>query len=261
MGISNLDLYLNRPLRPLIGITPAYSYDEEKIYINDGYMEAVNRAGGLAILLPLTDDEDMMLEFVKRCDGFLLSGGPDIDAKYYNENNMSINGKISPLRDVMEIYIVKKAFETRKPIFGICRGIQILNVAMGGTLYQDINTQLKEQPILKHSQDAPKWYPFHEIYIKKDSIVQEAFKTNIARVNSFHHQAVKDVAPGFEITSKAPDGVIESIEYGGQYVDEYNDKPFMIGVQWHPEIMWKKDMVYLKIFEYFISEAKGTKNI
>jgi putative glutamine amidotransferase len=244
MGLMNID-------RPLIGITPAYSYDEEKIYINNGYMESVNKTGGLAILLPLTDDESLLMDVIKRCDGFLVSGGPDIDAKYYNENNFAFNGTISPLRDAMDIYITKKAFEAKKPILGICRGIQVLNVAMGGTLYQDINSQIKGQNILKHSQNAPKWYPIHEIYIERDSIIWETFKTGITRVNSFHHQAVKDVAPGFVVTSKAADGVIESIEYVGQ---------FAVGVQWHPEVMWKKDIAYLKIFEYFISAANAAKS-
>ncbi len=251
MGIMNTD----RSFRPLIGITPAYSYDEEKIYINNGYMEAVNRAGGLAVLLPLTDNDSLIMDFIKRCDGFLISGGPDTDAKYYGENNLVYNGTISPLRDVMEIHIVKKAFKAKKPMLGICRGIQILNVAMGGTLYQDINSQIKGENILKHSQSAPRWYPVHEIYIERDSIIWETFKTEIARVNSFHHQAVKDIAPGFMATSKAADGVIESIEY----IEK--QKQFAVGVQWHPEIMWKKDATYLKIFEHFICAGKRDKNV
>jgi len=96
---------------------------------------------------------------VEYCDGFLISGGPDVDPKYYNEINYSFNGDISPYRDTMEIYIIKRAIELNKPLFGICRGIQIMNVAMGGTLYQDLHSQIKGKDVIKHSQTAPSWYP------------------------------------------------------------------------------------------------------
>jgi len=264
--------------RPLIGITPGYSYEEQKIYINNGYIDAVNQAGGLAILLPLTDDEELVSVLVDTCDAFLVSGGPDVDAACYNEYNYTYNGVISPLRDSMELLVIKKAFELGKPMLGICRGIQIINVAMGGTLYQDIASQVKNREVIKHSQQAPVWHPTHDIYIEKDSFVWKSFNedaidgdaeeknaaendatgnkaagSNVAgnfvvRVNSFHHQAVKDVAPGFRVTSRAVDGIIESIEYSGE--------AFIVGVQWHPELMWQKNRVYLKLFDNFIGVAK-----
>ncbi|NSW91120.1 MAG: gamma-glutamyl-gamma-aminobutyrate hydrolase family protein [Firmicutes bacterium] len=234
--------------RPLIGIVPGYSYEGQKLYIDEGYVNAINTAGGLAILLSLTEDEGLMFEFVKRCDGFLIPGGPDLDAKHYNENNMVFNGKIVPIRDTMEIFIVRKAFEMGKPILGICRGIQVINVAMGGTLYQDINSQIKDRNILKHSQDAPSWYPIHDIFIEKDTIIYNSFKTGCIKVNSYHHQSVKDVASGFKATSYTADGIIESIEY--------RKAEFVVGVQWHPELMWQKNSIYLNIFKEFIMAAR-----
>ena len=231
--------------RPLIGVTPWYDYEKSLTYIKRGYLEGVLKAGGLPLLLPAKAEDEVLSEFIERCDGFLLSGGPDVDAKYYGEENLPFNEEISPYRDHMEIFIAKKALECNKPIFGICRGIQILNVAMGGTLYQDINSQMKNT--IKHSQEAPKWYPTHGICIEKGSRVWESFKSDRARVNSFHHQDVKDVAPGFFITSKASDGVIESIEHGNHR--------FAVGVQWHPELMWQEDITYLRLFEDFIKAA------
>lgn len=235
--------------RPLIGITPGYDESNRMIFVKDGYYQGIIKAGGMAAVLPLTTEQHILDEFIKRCDGFLICGGPDLDAKFYGESNMPYNGQISPYRDEMEIYIVKNAIERRKPLLGICRGIQVINAAMGGTLYQDIGAQLKGIQIVKHSQDAPKWYPFHEIHIEKGSKVWESFSADRIRVNSFHHQAVKEVAPGFKPTSWTSDGIIESIEYDGHL--------FAVGVQWHPELMWEKDAIYLKLFEDFVRRAAG----
>jgi putative glutamine amidotransferase len=243
--------------RPLIGITPGFNYDDERVSISKNCMDSINEAGGLAVLMSLTDNEEVLMDFIKRCDGFLISGGPDVDAKYYDEENLSFTGSISPLRDVMDIFIAKKAFEAKKPILGICRGNQVLNVAMGGTLYQDIDSQIKEKKILKHAQKAPIWHPTHEISIEKNSAIWKMFGKEIARINTSHHQAVRDIAPGFIATSKSSDGVIESIEYVGQCSKECegNKKQFAVGIQWHPEALWKKDIIHLNIFKQFILAA------
>lgn len=233
--------------RPLIGITPAYEYEEEKICLNSNYAEAINAAGGFAVILPLTEDLEIIAQMAEALDGILLSGGPDIDAVHFHEENMPYNGNISPLRDTMEIALAKEAFRLNKPIFGICRGVQILNVAMGGTLYQDISSQVKSEKVLKHSQAAPRWYPTHDICIVGNSNVWSSFNCGSVRVNSFHHQAIKDVAPGFRATSHTSDGIIELVEFEGD--------AFVVGVQWHPEHMWKKDPIHLKIFEKFVKAA------
>lgn len=237
--------------RPLIGVTPWYDYDKSVTYIKPGYCEGVNEVGGLAVLLPMTTDEGMLLEIVDRFDGFLVSGGPDVDARYYGENNMPYNEEISPFRDLMEMFVCKKAIELNKPVFGICRGIQVMNAAMGGTLFQDIHAQVKDRELLKHSQSAPKWYPTHDVHIERNSRVWDAFKKEHAGVNSFHHQAVKDPAPGFRVTSRAIDGIIESIEYSGHV--------FAVGVQWHPELMWDRDREFLNLFKDFVGSCATAK--
>ncbi|MCX7745728.1 MAG: gamma-glutamyl-gamma-aminobutyrate hydrolase family protein [Clostridia bacterium] len=232
-------------LRPLIGITPWYNYEDAMTYIKKGYCEGINQAGGMAVLLPLSSDEEFLNELMNRCDGFLLSGGPDVDARTFGEENTPYNGNISPYRDAMELYIARRAVELNIPIFGICRGIQVMNVAMGGTLYQDIYTQNAEKKMVKHTQDAPKWYPTHEIRIKPNSKVWTCFKEEVIGVNSFHHQAIKDLAADFEVTSTASDGIIESIEHKSHV--------FAVGVQWHPELMWQEDERFLKLFKAFVN--------
>lgn len=233
---------------PVIGVTPWYDYDNRNTFIKHGYIEGINRAGGFAVLLPLCTDESLMHVSFETCDGILLSGGPDVDASYFNEPNMPFTGSISPLRDCMEVFIAKKAVELKKPILGICRGAQVMNVSLGGTLYQDIAVQLKEVSPFKHSQQAPRWYPTHDIHVSRESKVWTAFKKEIMKVNSFHHQAVKDVAPDFIVTSRAADGVVESIEHISH--------PFAVGVQWHPECMWENNDEHLKLFEAFVEAAK-----
>jgi putative glutamine amidotransferase len=235
--------------RPVIGITPWYDYDKKTTYIKNGYCEGINNAGGLGFLIPITQEEEILDCIIEKCDGFLISGGPDVDAKYYGEKNLPFNEDISPYRDFLEMYIVKKAVELNKPLLGICRGIQIMNVVMGGTLYQDIYSQIKERDLSKHSQTAPKWYPTHEINIEAGTKLWEIFKKHSMGVNSYHHQAVKDVAPGFIISSRAQDGIIESIELQNHI--------FAIGVQWHPELMWQKNREHLKLFEEFVNYCSG----
>ena len=235
--------------RPLIGVTPCYNYKTNETFIRYGYCEGINKSGGLAMLLPVTGDDELLHDIVERCDGILISGGPDIDAKFYGENNMPYNGEISPHRDYLEVYIAKKAIELNKPLYGICRGIQVMNVALGGTLYQDIYTQIDDCKLVKHAQDAPKWYPTHDISIEKGSRVWKSFMKDRIRVNSFHHQAVRDVAPGFRVTSRAPDGIVESIELEGHI--------FAVGVQWHPELMWNEYPEFLGLFMDFIDSCKN----
>lgn len=235
--------------RPVIGVTPWYDYDNRTTYIKNGYCEGINKAGGLAFLIPLTLEEEVLDCIVEKCDGFLISGGPDVDAKHYGEKNLPFNEDISPYRDFLEMYIIKKAIELNKPLLGICRGIQIMNVTMGGTLYQDIHSQIKEKELIKHSQAAPKWYPTHEINIEAGTKLWRIFKKQSIGVNSYHHQAVKDVAPGFIVSSRAEDGIIESIELQNHI--------FAIGVQWHPELMWQENSEHLKLFEYFVEYCSG----
>ena len=234
--------------RPMIGITPGFTDDKNRLLISRGYVDGVNKAGGFAVLLPLSADEDILETAMNRCDGFLLSGGPDIDAKYYGELNYRFNGGINPIRDRMEIYIARKAVAEGKPVLAICRGIQVLNVALDGSLYQDIHFQIKDRDLLKHTQEAPEWYPIHDVSVIKGSKLWSCYGMECLGVNSFHHQAVKEPGKGLRPVSWSPDGIIEAIEH--------ENHVFAVGVQWHPELMWQENIEVLKLFEAFVSAAK-----
>lgn len=233
--------------RPLIGITPFYDYDKGQTYIKRGYCEGIVEAGGVPVVLPVVCEEELLSDLFSHISGLLLAGGPDVDAKYFSEPNMPCNGTISPFRDAMEIYLARKAISEGMPVLGICRGIQVMNIAMGGNIYQDIYTQVRDKALIKHSQEAPTWYPAHEVTLEEGSKIRQAYGVEKLEVNSFHHQALKDAAEGFEITAGAPDGTIEAVEYNGH--------PFAVGVQWHPELMWKEDRLHLKLFEAFVESC------
>jgi len=233
--------------RPLIGITAWYDYEKGDTYIKNGYIEAINQAGGMGILIPPVENEEIILGIFEKCRGILLSGGDDIDARYFGESNLPCNGEISPYRDRMEILFSRKAIECNKPILGICRGMQVMNVAMGGSIYQDIFSQLKYKDLVKHMQEAPKWYPVHRVSIDENSRLYRCMGKSSLEVNSFHHQAVKDLGDGFQATGRAEDGIIEAIEHSRNM--------FAIGVQWHPERMWEKSVECFKLFAGLVAAA------
>lgn len=235
--------------KPFIIVTADYDYDKNISLVKNSYCEALIEGGAVPVILPLTTNIELYDEYVEHCDGLMVIGGPDINAEYYGEVNMPCNGAISPYRDVMELEIIKKIALAKKPILGICRGIQAINVAMGGTLYQDINEQVKNIQLIKHGQNAPRWHATHKITIKENSIIWSSFNSLFTSVNTFHHQAVKDIAPNFEVTAWSEDGIIEAIEH--------KSENFIVGVQWHPEDMWKIDAIHLEIFKKFITACKN----
>lgn len=174
---------------------------------------------------------NMAAELLETVDGVILTGGPDVLPKYYGEEPIAAIGRTFEARDEFEMALVKQAVRMHKPIFAICRGLQVVNVALGGTLYQDIDTQFKTEngsPILQHSQKAIGYSPVHHISINENSELAKVFGKR-AFVNSFHHEAAKDVAPGLHVVAKADDGMIEALE---------NDDLSIQCIQWHPENMW-----------------------
>ena len=231
-------------MKPLIGITPSFNSGTGVISLQKNYGEAIAASGGIPVSFLLSEDPGILLEAFKRCDGILLSGGIDIDPGSYKEARISACGGSATRRDDMEIFIVRRALKKNLPILGICRGMQLMNIAAGGTLYQDIYTQISDRPILRHTRTAANLHPRHEIEIVRNSIIHNSFHTDRVWVNSYHHQAVKTLAPGFRVTSRASDGIIESIEH--------SDRKFAVGIQWHPERLWAIESIYQNIFIEFI---------
>lgn len=234
-------------MRPIIGIT--CGLNESSNSIGSEYISAIESAGGTPIALTLVKTNECIDDYIRIIDGLLLSGGVDADPILYNEEPHPALGRIDVDRDKVEIQLISKAISIGLPILGICRGIQILNVVAGGTLYQDINASFNN--VLKHRQNAPGYYGTHGIEIYSESRLIKIIGQSKIRVNSFHHQAVKEVAPGFIISAVAHDGVIEGIE-------SVNNK-FAIGVQFHPELMWQNNPPINALFTEFIREAKTFK--
>lgn len=227
-------------MKPVIGITGNCLSEEHCFSFKDYYVDAVTRAGGLAILLPATTDEMLQGEYLSICQGLLLSGGGDLDPCYWGEQPQPLSGEIDPLRDSFELRLASKVKLNHKAVLGICRGCQVLNTAAGGSLIQDIRSHLH------HMQKAPRAYPIHDIFIENNSQLGGIMGTQDIRVNSFHHQAIRKPGEGLFVTAMASDGTVEAIES--------RSHPFYLGVQWHPECM--TDDYSARLFAAFIAAAR-----
>ncbi len=228
---------------PIIGLTPSIQSVDRSIYVYAEYLKAVHRAGGIPVVLsPWPPDG---LEVLRRIDGLLLTGGHDVDPALFGEEPEEGLGEITPERDVLEMSLTRAALDMDMPILAICRGIQVLNVAAGGTLYQDIRRQVPGAK--KHRQDAPRWYPTHEVRLRDGTRIASAACASSIRVNSFHHQAVRELGENMLMTGEARDGIIEAIESAVHR--------FVVGVQWHPEMMYETDGVARALFSAFVAAA------
>lgn len=230
-------------MKPVIGLTSSYDYNKGYSYLKSGYYSAISNAGGVPVILPVTDDVEYPEDIVENIHGLLLTGGCDVDPALYGELPCRHLGMVSPERDRMEIRLVKLCVEKDIPILAICRGIQVLNVALGGTLYQDIPSQI-DGAIMHEQGEIPTYYGIHSVRIDENSLLYKVIGNKNLIVNSFHHQAVKLVAPCLKAVAWSEDGVIEAVEGIGF--------KFVLGVQWHPERMWSKSPENFKIFKDFI---------
>ncbi len=227
----------NKLRRPVIGISP--SIGEGKIKMNTAYCNAIFAAGGVPVFLPYTADPER-LERYAELDGFLFAGGVDVDPKYYGKTVSADNVETDAARDEFEFALFRRIYPTGKPIFGICRGMQLINVALGGTLYQDIPG---------HRQTEAGKHPTQTVKIAGDGRLSRMFGAEAeVCVNTFHHQAVKDVADTLSVSARAEDGIVEAVETceRGRY---------LAAVQWHPELLAEEHAAHAALFETFISEA------
>ena len=230
--------------RPIIGITG--NYDSGKCTLLEGYYRSVLEAGGTPLIIPAFNDTDAMVSLLDSVDALILSGGGDINPLFLGEEPIRELNSINPARDWQELMLVRMATNRQIPILGICRGLQIMTAALGGKLHQDIYKETGAT--LKHSQDTERHVATHSIRIASSSKLASIFGATNIHVNSFHHQAVKEVAPGFAATALSPDGLIEAVE-------SIHCKS-MIGVQWHPECMiLGGDRTMIPLFEWLVGEA------
>ena len=233
--------------KPMIGITPLYDDRLMSYWMIPGYMKGVQACGGIPVILPLTNKEEDMDEIMSRLDGFLITGGPDIDPRLYGEEVIIESGILTPNRDHTEMSVLKKAIALNKPVLGVCRGMQIMNVAMGGTLYQDLASQHPED--CDHTMPKPATKPYHEVDIMKDTPLHQWIGQDVLGVNTLHHQAVKDLAEGLKV---------QAISKGGDLVESFwaPEMKFYCGVQWHPEFLFQKYPEHKTIFQAFVDACK-----
>jgi putative glutamine amidotransferase len=230
--------------RPKIGVVPLYDEKRESYWMLPGYMKAVEEAGGLPFMLPLTADEGHIAQIARLFDGFLFTGGHDINPELYGEEKEALCGEICHERDAMETALFRRVLELDKPAFGICRGLQFFNVALGGTLYQDLPTQFAPGVKLNHRQSPPYAEPVHSVRIEPGTPLRRILEEDVLPVNSYHHQGIKRLAEPLAAAARAEDGLIEAAFLP--------DRKFVLAVQWHPEFSYTADRRQLQLFEAFV---------
>ncbi|WP_445505711.1 gamma-glutamyl-gamma-aminobutyrate hydrolase family protein [Niallia sp. 03091] len=235
--------------KPVIGITGAYVFHNkcmEGTYTHHDYQKTIAKNGGLPIILPFVQEE-LAEEMVEQCDAILLSGGEDVDPSMYKQDPHQMLGATTPLRDKVEWNIIKAAMRRNLPILAICRGVQILNVALGGTLIQDIPSVVKDS--IKHSQTVDRSWDTHWIKVDENSRLAAILGDTTVRVNSLHHQAIDQVGHDLQVVAQSADGIIEAVEHT-------NYSNFLLGIQWHPESMAATNEQMNQLFAEFVQSAK-----
>ncbi|HWP96802.1 MAG TPA: gamma-glutamyl-gamma-aminobutyrate hydrolase family protein [Syntrophomonadaceae bacterium] len=225
-------------VKPIIGLTTSYEEEEGQFQLRDHYVRAIETGGGLPVILPIAREE-LIASYLDCCSALLFSGGGDIDPVHWGQIPGADMGWIDPQRDHFELLLARYAYQRGIPALGICRGCQVLNVAAGGSLFQNLDSDLC------HQQNAPRNYAIHDIVMMEGSLLEGILGQHSLRVNSFHHQAVHETGTGLIASAWAVDGVVEAIE---------SDKhPFWLGVQWHPECL--PDQASVRLFRSLVQAA------
>lgn len=237
--------------RPKIGITMRLDHETRRFYLGRDYAEAIEAAGGTPIHIALIPREEFISDIVSTLDGILLPGSAsDLDPAYWNEDPHPKLGRVVPEKDQTDLMVLRLAEERNLPVFGICFGMQSLNVSRGGSLIQDIESDIKEP--VQHQQGIPRERNSHSIKIAAGSILERSLGvvSLTTKVNSHHHQAIRNVGKHLRPTAWANDGVIEGIE-------ETREGRFAMGVQWHPELSWAGDELSANLFRMFVYECSA----
>lgn len=246
-------------MSPLILVTPCQQaagteFADASISMSNRYTQAINDAGGMPLVLPVTTTREQLAELVRRADGVLLTGGEDIELKHYAPDTppelAAKLGEVEPERDVLEFALVDEVFRQRKPLLCICRGHQMLNVALGGTLIVDLPTQLPGG--LAHKQVERKFELVHEVTLAADSQLAALLGRTATGTNSTHHQAVARVAEALRVTGTTADGVVETME-----LKDPVRLPFLQSVQFHPERLYDRHPHFAELFRAFVRAARG----
>ncbi|OFV68969.1 gamma-glutamyl-gamma-aminobutyrate hydrolase family protein [Acetobacterium wieringae] len=235
--------------KPLIGILPLYDSNKKSIWMYPGYPEGIIAAGGIPVILSILNHDEDIEAIAERLDGFVFSGGHDVDPQHYGEVLLKYCNEIYPPRDHLELRLLRAVMDRDKPVFGVCRGLQLFNVALGGTLYQDINKQVNRELPIQHFQQNNYEFPVHEVMVNKKSRLYEIIGMEMIRVNSMHHQAIARLAPQLTAAAFSRDGLVEAVEIEGL--------AFGLAVQWHPEFLWRDDENTLRILQAFVAACRN----
>jgi len=242
-------------MKPIIGVTPDFNAGDRKewggleptYFLRARYVRAVEDLGAIPVVLPLVADLGARRRLLAHIDGLLLTGsGPDLAPELYGERQRYKFRVMSQRRATFELEMAQLAKTADVPVLGICGGMQAMNVAFGGSLYQDIPSQLSKT--LQHRQPTSATQLSHTVTIASGSLLRRIVKTVTMRVNSSHHQSVKDIAPSLVASAVAPDGIVEAIESPTQR--------FFLGIQWHPEFLFERHRLHRQLFEAFLRAAR-----
>ncbi len=234
--------------RYIIGVVPLWDDERSSIWMLPAYLDLIREAGALPIILPLSADAEELTQLCDMCSGFLLTGGQDVDPAIYGECAVEACGLPSPVRDAMERYILDYSIEHDRPLLGICRGIQFINAALGGTLYQDLPSEYSAAPRANHQMTPPYDRAVHRVSITAASPLAAMTKGLDLGVNSYHHQAVKTLAPSLEPMAVSEDGLIEALYMPG--------RRFFQAYQWHPELNFRVEESSRRIAEAFVAACR-----
>ncbi len=232
--------------KPVIAVSPLVDKERNSYWMLPGYMKGIEAQGAIPVMPSLSADPDALDLLLERCDGFLLAGGQDVGPSLYGEEKRPCCGETLKERDVMDRNILLRAVAADKPVLGICRGLQLINAAFGGTLHQNLPT---ERPsLVQHKMEPPYDRAAHMISLLPDTPLRRLLQTNECAVNSCHHQGVKELARGLQVMAKASDGLVEALRMP--------DRLFVWGVQWHPEFSFQADERAARIFAAFVDAAR-----
>lgn len=225
----------------IVGVLPLWDDEKQSLWMLPGYLEGLVSTGVLPVMLPLCDDVSVLDAVLEKVDGLLFTGGQDLSPDLYGERRLGTCGEVCPKRDAQESYLLKKAIKQGLPFLGICRGLQILNVATGGSLFQDLPSQRNSK--ISHCMKPPYDRSVHEVKLSSGGMLFNIFGKEELQVNSYHHQGIKVLSHCLESEAVSEDGIVEAarVKNGG----------FELGVQWHPEFFSRNDMRSYLLFEAF----------
>jgi len=229
--------------KPMIALTPLVDEARDSYWMLRGYMDAIVPAGGIPIMLPMIDDDEAIEKIADTFNGFVFTGGPDIDPEKYGQTALPECGETVPGRDLLEAKLLAAVLKRDKPALGICRGLQMVNTVLGGTLYQDLPSQHPSE--IGHRMQPPYDRVWHEVSIVKDSPLAELLGKERTGVNSCHHQAIQNLAPGLVPMAWSDDGLVEAVCM--------SEKKFLWALQWHPEFSYKVNEDSRAILKAFVS--------